>query len=123
MTTANGNVTQQRQPASGFSTGALMGFRLFEAAGWRIAAVALLPLACPAFALGGYILNSVMGAAACIDRHGYTICRSFTDAYVVGLGALLGGVLLLLAAWGLWKRGGAVRDVELLAERVEGSAD
>lgn len=120
MTTATSTTNQARQQAGALSTSALIGFRLFEAAGWRIGAAVVALFACPIIAVGGMILEDYASRPGCVDFRGEIICNPHYDALIVGLGLTLLGILFMFSALGLWRRGGAVRDVELLAEKVEG---
>jgi len=122
----------QTQPAGALSTGSLIGIRLAQALGWRAGAVALLLAACPLSAAGSYL---VMLADRCISSPArriaidgahwvatsgfYEICSNYAKEHAAGWVALALVALFLVAAVGLWKRGGAVRDVEILEERVE----
>jgi hypothetical protein len=110
-------------PARALPTGALIGVRMAQAAGWRVGAFVLAPLACPALAFGAYALNDFIFHLSCTSVYRDMPCKPHYDALTVGMAGIAFGLLFLLAAWGLWRRGGAVRDIELLAERVEGSAD
>ena len=108
-------------PAGALSTGSLVGFRLVQALGWRIAAGLLLFLACPLLTVGGYVAREAFAPITCgTMRGGLVVCPSHTDAQFIALCGLVGGLLFCLAAFGLWRRGGRVRDIELLSERVEG---
>jgi len=110
------------QQGDGFSTGALVGVRLFQALGWRVGAGALVFFACPLAGAGGFFLSYV---DRCFDftrpgRAGsYEVCTNYASEHMIGWVALAIGLLFILGAIGLWKRGGAVRDVELLAESAD----
>lgn len=115
--------TNQNQPQAGaLSTGALVGFRLFQALGWRVGAGVLLVAGCPLASAGGLLLSYVSKCAE-ITRPGragaYQFCTDYSAEHWIGALLALAAVLFVVAAVGLWRRGGAVRDVELLAERVE----
>lgn len=124
MTTAVTNSQPQPQRSGAFETSALVGFRLFQALGWRIGAGALAITACP-ISFVGYWGISLAESCFEITKPGragsYTICNNFSKEHFVGWVALAFALLCLVAAVGLWRRGGAVRDVEILAERVEGA--
>lgn len=110
-----------QQPAGALATGSLVGFRLVQALGWRIAAGILLLLACPFFTFGGYVARKVFATVECITmRGGRTVCPNHSDAQFIAVACLAGSLLFCLAAYGLWRRGGRVRDLEILSERVEG---
>lgn len=114
--------TQAQPQAGALSTGALVGVRLAQALGWRVGAGALLFFACPLASAGGWFLSYT---AKCVDvtklgRDGsYQLCANYGAEHLFGAVGLALAALLILGAVGLWKRGGAVRDVELLEERVE----
>lgn len=107
------------------ATGALVGFRLAQALGWRVGAGVLAFTACP-MAGAGYFLVSFVDKCFEITKPGragnYTSCTNYASEHLVGWSSLGFAVLCLVAAVGLWRRGGAVRDIEILAERVEGGA-
>lgn len=125
MTTTTAVTNSQPQRAGALETSALVGFRLFQALGWRIGAGALAFTACPVAFVGYWGVHLV---ERCFDitkpgRAGsYTICNNYGAEHLFGWIALGFALLCLVAAVGLWRRGGAVRDVEILAERVEGGA-
>lgn len=122
---ATTTITQPGQPQQGgaMATGALVGFRLAQALGWRVGAGVLAFTACPMAGAGAFFLSF---ADKCFEitkpgRAGsYTACTNYATEHFIGWLALTFAVLCLVAAVGLWRRGGAVRDVELLEERVEG---
>lgn len=122
---ATTTITQQAQPQQGgaMATGALVGIRLAQALGWRVGAGVLAFTACP-MAGAGYFFVSFVDKCFEITKPGragsYTTCTNYSGEHVVGWLAVSFAVLCLVAAVGLWRRGGAVRDVELLEERVEG---
>ncbi len=124
MTTNNASMVQgQPQRAGAFETSALVGFRLFQALGWRIGAGVTAFTALP---VGGasWLMLSYVDTCYTITKAGragsYVICSNFYKEHIAGYIFLGFALLCLVAAVGLWRRGGAVRDVELLAERVEG---
>ena len=124
---ATTTLTQQAQPQQGgaMATGALVGIRLAQALGWRVGAGVLAFTACP-MAGSGYFLVSFVDHCVEITKTGragsYTACTNYAGEHFAGWIALGFAVLCLVAAVGLWRRGGAVRDVEILAERVEGAS-
>lgn len=118
---ANSTSTPTQQ--AGFApTAALVGAPLFQAVGWRLGAGVLLLASCPLATAGGGLLSFV---DRCVDvvRSGgsYPLCGDYSAERWIGVAVLALAVLFLLGAVGLWKRGGAVRDIEILAERVEGA--
>ena len=114
---------QQGSGAGLGTTATLVGVRMFQALGWRVGAGVLLFAGCPLAGVGGAFLSYV---DRCVEvakegRAGsYELCTNYSGEHLIGYISLGLAVVFLLGAIGLWKRGGAVRDIELLTEAVEG---
>lgn len=115
---------QQGSGAGLGTTATLVGVRMFQALGWRVGAGALLLAGCPLATVGGWFLSYTDRCVEVVKagRDGvYELCTNYSGEWIIGYAAVGLALVLLLGAAGLWKRGGAVRDVELLAEAVEGA--